>query len=265
MQEEVYTSSTTESRTGSVCACRLDGAFGMSVTYGVDVSLSVAGSPRAHRVLLLTEQSAGLSWPVLRAGRLLRLTGRGGVVARRRGALGQRLARPAAGGYHLGHGASPARRRGLRLGRWVLHRRRGQTYWGAGPRWRHGGQGHRRVQAAAASIRGLGRTVQPGGQEPVLVVSPSDLRERGQRYSHLISGMSQNLRSAVTLTNCRSVRARTQKSGMYWNGVPGICVLLPPTEPLSGPRSVQLRDAERLRLPPCDGERNSGIGSRERW
>lgn len=62
----------------------------------------------------------------------------------------------------------------------------------------------------------------------------------------------------VTLTNCRSVRARTQKSGMYWKGVPGSWVLLPQTDPLSGARSVQLRDAERLRFPPCDGERNSG-------
>lgn len=35
--------------------------------------------------------------------------------------------------------------------------------------------------------------------------------------------------------------------------------MLPPAEPLSGARSVQLRDAERLRLPPCDGERNSGV------
>lgn len=35
--------------------------------------------------------------------------------------------------------------------------------------------------------------------------------------------------------------------------------MLPPTEPHSGVRSVQLKDAERLRLPPCDGERNSGV------
>lgn len=55
------------------------------------------------------------------------------------------------------------------------------------------------------------------------------------------------------------MRARTQKSGMYWKGVPGIWVMLPPTEPHSGVRSVQLKDAERLRLPPWDGERNSGV------
>ena len=36
-------------------------------------------------------------------------------------------------------------------------------------------------------------------------------------------------------------------------------MLLPPTEPLSGVRSVQLSDAERFRFPPCDGDRNSGI------
>lgn len=35
--------------------------------------------------------------------------------------------------------------------------------------------------------------------------------------------------------------------------------MLPPAEPHSGARSVQLKDAERLRLPPCDGERNSGV------
>lgn len=52
---------------------------------------------------------------------------------------------------------------------------------------------------------------------------------------------------------------------MYWNGVPGIWVLLPQTEPLSGARSVQLRDAERLRLPPCDGERNSKDQQRKQW
>lgn len=63
----------------------------------------------------------------------------------------------------------------------------------------------------------------------------------------------------LTLTNCRSDSARTQKSGMYWKGVPGIWVTLPPVEPLSGARSVQLKDAERFRLPPCDGERNSGV------
>lgn len=111
------------------CTCSpqtLDGAFSVCVADGVNVRLgvrlSVAGPTGAHRVLLLTEQSVGLSRPVLGAGRgsrLLRLTGKawvgvkgarrctctgrrglgkGGVVARRRGRLWQGLARPAAGG-----------------------------------------------------------------------------------------------------------------------------------------------------------------------
>lgn len=67
-----------------------------------------------------------------------------------------------------------------------------------------------------------------------------------------------SVKECPTFTYCRSDSARTQKSGMYWKGVPGIWVLLPLTDPLSGARSVQLSEAERLRLAPCNGDRNSG-------
>lgn len=109
----------------------LDGAFSVCVTDGVyvwvGVCLGVAGPAWARTVLLLTEQSGGLSRPVLRPGGgrgLLGLGGQGGglsgvevkgacrctnggrrdlgerdrVVARRRSCLRQTLARSAAGG-----------------------------------------------------------------------------------------------------------------------------------------------------------------------
>lgn len=127
--------------TGSLVApqgLQLDGAFSVSVTDGVNmwvgVRLGVAGPAGAHAVLLLTEQSGGLSRPVLQASRgrgLLRLGGghslvgvegarrcthggrRGlgewGVVARRGRGLGQRLARSAAGGGGLGQSGAVAR------------------------------------------------------------------------------------------------------------------------------------------------------------
>lgn len=183
----------------------LDGAFGVCVTDGMDVCvgvcLGVAGPAWAHTVLLLTEQSGGLSRPVLRAGRGRRRRlglggglrwagvkgaeghargGQRGVVARKRGGLGQRLAGSAAGGGGgLGQSGAAAgcrwRRRRLSVRPLALCRRRGQRQRSAGPRWRHGGQRDRRVQTSVAALWRLRRAVQPGRQETVLVLSTSDL------------------------------------------------------------------------------------------
>ncbi len=61
---------------------RLDGAFSVCVTDGVDVwvgvCLGVAEPARARTVLLLTEQSRGLSRPVVRPSRLRGVLGLGG-------------------------------------------------------------------------------------------------------------------------------------------------------------------------------------------
>lgn len=180
------------------------------------------------------------------------------------GSLRHRLAGSAGGGgAHRGPGGAAAGRRGV--GDLAPGRRRGQQQGVAGTRWRHGRQRHRGVQAGAAALWGLRRAVQLGRQQAVLVLRTSDLRRDGSGWFIQTPGSLRPPKATptwisrrVTLTNCRSVRARTQKSGMYWKGVPGIWVMLPPTEPHSGVRSVQLNDAERLRLPPCDGERNSG-------
>lgn len=195
----------------------LDGALGLNVTDGVNVwegvGLGLAGPARAHAVLLLTEQGAGLPrpavWPLSGRG-LLRLKGEGGSL-RRRGIVGDRwgarcgrrglgerggvtggvrrwkqwLAGPAGGRRgHLRNGGAAARRRGDR--HLAPRRRGGQKQGVAGPRWRHGRQGHRRVQAGAAALWWLRRAVQFGRQETVLVLSTSDLRgENSSDYGNL--------------------------------------------------------------------------------
>lgn len=178
----------------------LDGAFSVCVTDGVNVwvgvCLGVAGPAWAHTVLLLTEQSGGLSRPVIQPSRgrgLLglggqggglswmgvkgarrcthggrRCLGEGGVVTQRGSGLRQRLARSAAGGR------SRLGQRGVRC--LASCRRRGQQQWIAGPRWGHGGQRDRYVQTSVTALWRLRHAVQLGCQETVLVLSTSDLR-----------------------------------------------------------------------------------------
>lgn len=185
----------------------LDGAFSVCVTDGVNVwvgvCLGVAGPAWAHTVLLLTEQSGGLSRPVIRPsrGRVLlglggqggglswmgvkgarrcthggrRCLGEGGVVTRRGSGLRQRLARSAAGGRgRLGQRGAAARRGSVR--RLAPCRRRGQQQWIVGPRWDHGGQRDRYVQTSVTALWRLWHAIQLGCQETVLVLSTSDLR-----------------------------------------------------------------------------------------
>lgn len=168
----------------------------------VGVRLGVAGLAWTHTVLLLTEQSGGLSRPVVGAGRGRGLLGFGGgglrwvgvksacthggrrglgervVVAWRGGGLWQRLARSAAGGGRGQRGAAARRRRRLSARQLAPHGRRGQRQWVAGPWWRHGGQRDRRVQASVTAVWGLRRAVQPGRQEAVLVLSTCNLRSK---------------------------------------------------------------------------------------
>lgn len=194
----------------SLRGAELDGAFSVCVTdcvnVWVGVGLGVAGPAWAHTVLLLTEQSGGLSRPVLRPSRgrgLLGLGGQGGglswmrikgahrcthggwrclgergVVTGRRGGLRQGLARSAAGGRgRLGQRGAAACRGSVR--RLEPCRRRGQREWIAGPRWGHGRQRDRYVQMGVAPLWRLRHTVQLGCQETVLVLSTSDLRRTG--------------------------------------------------------------------------------------
>lgn len=175
----------------------------MCVTDGVDVwvGLGVAGAAWAHAVLLLAEQSGGLPWAVLRAGRGRRLLAFGrrgqrrvgargaqrcarrgvrGVVAGRGRGLRQRLARPAAGGG----GCSATRWNRLGVGELTPHRGRGQRQRAARPRRCDRGQRDRRVQAGVTALWRLRRAVQVGCQETVLILSTSDLmvnREANKR------------------------------------------------------------------------------------
>lgn len=162
----------------------------MCVTDGVNVwvgvCLGVAGPAWAHTVLLLVEQSGGLSGPVLRPSRGRGLGGEGaglswmgvkgarrfthggrrglgeeGVVTRRGRGLRQGLARSAAGGRgHLGQSGAAARRGGVR--RLAPCRRRGQRQWIAGPRRCHRGQKDRCVQTGLTALWRLGHAVQFG-------------------------------------------------------------------------------------------------------
>lgn len=202
----------------------LDGALGLNVTDGVNVwegvGLGLAGPARAHTVLLLTEQGAGLPrpavWPVSGRG-LLQLEGEGGSLRRwgnvgacwgarrRRRGLGerggvaggarrlrQRLAGSAGGrGGHLRNRGAAARRRGVR--HLAPRGRGGQQQGVAGPWWRHGRQRHRRVQAGAAALWRLRRAVQFGRQETVLVLSTSDLRGENSGATVQIMGSSGNI------------------------------------------------------------------------
>lgn len=176
----------------------------MCVTDGlnvwVGVRLGVAGPTWAHTVLLLIEQSGGLSRPVLRPGRRRglggegaglswrgdkgarrfthggrRSLGEGGVVARRGRGLRQRLARPAGGGDggHLGQRGAAACQGSV--GRLTACGRRGQRQWIAGAWGCHRGQTDRCVETGLTALWRLGHAVQFGCQETVLVLSSSDL------------------------------------------------------------------------------------------
>lgn len=203
---------------------RLDGALGLNVTDGVNVwegvGLRLAGPARAHAVLLLTEQGAGLPRPVLwpLSGRgLLRLKGEGGSLRRwgivggrwgarcRRRGLGERgevteggrrlrqwLAGSAGGRRgHLRNRGAADHRRGVR--QLAPRRGGGQQQGVAGPWWRHGRQRHRRVQAGAAALWWLRRAVQFGRQETVLVLGTSDLRGESSGAAAQIMGTSINI------------------------------------------------------------------------
>lgn len=189
----------------------LDGALGVDVADGVKVrvGLALTRPARAQAVLLLTEQGGGLPRAAVRPHGGRGLEGEGGGLRRRRN-VGTRHRRArrgrrrhlgeggvvtggvrrwrhtlagsaggggggGGGGGHLGEGGAAARRRSA--GNLAPRRRRGQQQGVAGPRRRDGRQGHGRVQAAAAALRGLRRAVQLGGQEAVLVLSTRDLRE----------------------------------------------------------------------------------------
>lgn len=90
----------------------------------------------------------------------------------------------------------------------------------------------RQVGFGSAAVRGLGTTVHAGGGEAVLVLLPRDLQGESKRDGVEVASPRRPrpppAPRSLTLTNWRSVRARTLKSATY-GALALSWLLLPPT------------------------------------